>query len=101
MGSYDDEFAEVVERLRGVRDSLEGTSSPEQVHRLRLQSAQLVERGEDILLRHFPDHVEPPAAPAPEVRDETPDEPEEPPAPPAPAPPVQSNVRTVALSVPE
>ena len=101
MGSYDDEFAEVVERLRGVRDSLEGTSSPEQVHRLRVLSSQLVERGEDILLRHFPDHAEPPSLATALPRDEVPEEPEEPPAPPAPAGPVQSNVRTVALSVPD
>ena len=96
MVSQDDEFAEVVERLRGVRDSLEGTSSPEQVHRLRTLSGQLVERGEDILLRHFPDHeqprsvrvtVEPPQAPAP------PPEPASPPSSPEP-----SNVRTVALA---
>ncbi len=100
MGSYDDEFAEVVERLRGVRDALEGTSSPEQVHRLRVLSTQLVERGEDILLRHFPDHAEPPSLQhLPEVREQAPESPEEPPPPPA--PPVQSNVRTVALSVPE
>ncbi len=85
MGSYDDEFAEVVERLRSVRDQLEGTSSPEQVHRLRVLSSQLVERGEDILLRHFPDHAEPPSLSVPQVRDEAPEQPEAPPAPPAPA----------------
>ena len=37
----------------------------------------------------------------PEAREDVPETPEEPPAPPAPEPPVQSNVRTVALSVPE
>jgi len=106
MGSHDDEFAEVVERLRDVRDQLEGTSSPEQVHRLRLLSSHLVERGEDILLRHFPDHPEPRSPQVPEVVDEQPapepaGEPPAPPAPPAaaaPAGPAQSNVRTVALS---
>lgn len=92
MGSHDDEFAEVVERLRGVRDQLETTSSPEQVHRLRALSTQLVERGEDILLRHFPDHVEPSSVrvePAEAEASQVEAEPAEP-----------SNVRTVSL-VPE
>ena len=95
MASQDDEFAEVVERLRGVRDSLEGTSSPEQVHRLRTLSGQLVERGEDILLRHFPDHEQPRSV---RVTAEPPQAPAPPPAPVPPPAPEPSNVRTVALA---
>ena len=98
MGLQDDEFAEVVARLREVRDQLQGTSSPEQVHRLRAMSVQLVERGEDILVRHFPDHAEPTSVRLQDAPAVAPAQAPEP-APSAPAEP--SNVRTVALAVPD
>ena len=52
MSQQDDEFATVLTRLRQVRDELAATSSPEKVHRLRDAARQLVEHGEQILVRH-------------------------------------------------
>ena len=68
MGQRDDDFGQVLERLRGVRDDLAATSSPEKVAGLRDLAWQLVDQGERLLARHLEQPPDPPP-PAPEEGD--------------------------------
>ncbi len=49
VGRQDEDFSEVLEELRAVREQLSTTSSPEVVQRLRATADALVERGEQVL----------------------------------------------------